>query len=75
MLRGRLSTALGLPNPPMQRSRVDPTRQGHRRDRDARLLAGTYRFGLEMRAVASTTTTTVDLDQLSSSIHVNAYLL
>jgi hypothetical protein len=58
----------------MQQSRVESTRQGHRRDRDARLLAGTHRFGLEIRAVASTTTT-VDLDQLSSSIHVNAYLL
>jgi hypothetical protein len=53
----------------MQQSRVEPTRQGHRRDRDVRLLAGTNRFGLEMRAVASTTTT-ADLDKLSSSIHV-----
>jgi hypothetical protein len=58
----------------MQQSRVEPTRQGHRRDRDAGLLAGIYRFGLEMRAVALSTTT-VDLDQLSSGIHVNAYLL
>ena len=58
----------------MQHGRVEPTRQGHRRDGDARLLARTYRLGFEMCAMGSSTAT-AGLDQLSSSIHVNAYLL
>jgi tetratricopeptide (TPR) repeat protein len=58
----------------MQQGRVQPSRQSHRRDGDARLLACTDRFGLEMCAVGSSTTT-AGLDYLSGSIHVNAYLL
>ena len=58
----------------MQHGRVEPTRQGYRRDGHARLLARTYRFGFDMRAMNSSSATT-GLDQLSGSIHVNAYLL
>jgi hypothetical protein len=58
----------------MQHGRVEPTRQGDRRNGDARLLARTYRFGYEIRAMVSSTTT-ANLNQLSSSIHVNAYRL
>jgi hypothetical protein len=58
----------------MQHGRVEPTRQSHCGDRHAGLLARTYRFGFDMRAMNSSSATT-GLDQLSGSIHVNAYLL
>jgi hypothetical protein len=58
----------------MQHGRVEPTGQGHCRDRHAGLLACSDRFGLRMRAMDSSTTT-AGLDHLFRSIHVNAYLL
>jgi hypothetical protein len=58
----------------MQHGRVETSRQGHRRDRYARLLARTYCFGFEMRTMGSSTST-AGIDQLIRSIHVNAYLL
>jgi hypothetical protein len=58
----------------MQHARVESACQGHRRDRHTRLLTCAYRFSLEKRTVDSTPTT-AGLDQLSVSIHVNAYLL
>ena len=58
----------------MQHGRVEATCQRHRRDRHAGLLAGSYRLSLEMFAMGSSSTTT-GIDQLSRSIHVNAYLL
>jgi hypothetical protein len=58
----------------MQHGRVEAPRQGHRRDRYARLLARTYCFGFEMRTMGSSTST-AGVDQLIRSIHVNAYLL
>jgi hypothetical protein len=58
----------------MQHGRVETPRQGHRRDRYARLLARTYRLGFEMCTMGSSTSTS-GIDQLIGSIHVNAYLL
>ncbi len=57
----------------MQHGRVEAPCQGHRGDRYARLLARTHRFGFEMCAVGSSTST-AGFDQLIRSIHVNAYL-
>jgi hypothetical protein len=68
------SATFGRLNPTMQHARVEPTCQGDRRDRDAGLLARTYRFGLKMFAGGSSMTTN-GLDQLSHSIHVHAYRL
>ena len=58
----------------MQHGRVEPTRQGYRCNGNARLLARAYRFGFEMCAVDSSSSTT-GLDHLFYSIHVNAYFL
>jgi putative toxin-antitoxin system antitoxin component (TIGR02293 family) len=58
----------------MQHGRIEPPRQGYRRNGDTRLLARTDRFGFKIRAMGSSPATT-GLDHLSRSIHVNAYLL
>jgi hypothetical protein len=58
----------------MQHARIEPSSQGHRGDRNARLPAGANRFGLKICAVGSSATA-AGLDQLSLSIHVHAYLL
>jgi hypothetical protein len=58
----------------MQHGRVEAPCQGHRRDRYARLLARTHRFGFEMGTMGSSSSS-AGIDQLIRSIHVNAYLL
>ena len=69
-----LAAALSFLDPPVQHGRVEPARQGQGRNRDARLLARSYGFIFEMRAINSTAAAT-GLDHLFYSIHVNAYLL